>query len=839
MANKIIHKHSNVVNTTTIDNVQTTVAKLPTSEQLDYGEIAINYAKNHETISIKNNNNEVVEFRTSDYILDTVAANFDELADIVEENEKVAAQGLVDLKDDIQNLKTEIENIIIENEEVIAHDLNALSFEIEKKLDKDTYADVNKYGVVKFGTNYDNGNLNTHFFKVGIKDGIPQIPLDSEQFSKNNDRIELKNGLIKTDVTWGESSDMNDLKTPGIYDIYGERRRVHDNLPINNSNPGHTIAGRLTVVDSTLKPSDGSTPTEICITQFLSLSNRTGGDGASYVRTYNEENGNGAWSSWQKQQGIVETFINTDEYELPASSFQNGQIVIPPVSGGLNAMINNGMYSGLYVSADFLSGGIPEFVETFVLVVINDYAAAGLMGRSRRISQLKYAIDTLTGENSIKKRIGTDNGSGGFTWTNWESIEYNLTKKVTYNELKSLKNNNLLIPGRKYEITDYYFTSTQNEVTVDLSENIIFSIIVEAINENTLDENAKIKSDELLESDKWEVKYCLDNDTSRFAWADTTDGRGVIYYMKDNVNNELPYDFTNVVFKYYDGENQMGGSEVPTIDYYYQFSNTMRRDPINLEEYSIYCKNNKVGSFYTGGKLYIPFVIFTYSKDGDCISTNNVVGENCNNIWIYSSNNNRIGNNCGLPFNHLEVYVGTAGNYLPRVYYYKNCYLISLVYSDNNIIGDNSFYLTLHNTSGNTIDSYFNYSICKPMIDFYKNYDRNNLTGPPKQSQIIEPNSNGIFVFSEFESFKTDLEYDPIPMEFNYYIGSVGMNHIDKYCDRIKLDGYCNYIGAHCDNIAMSGNYNFFGPGVNRESYGQLIKNVLNIGSSYEQRWNK
>ena len=43
----------------------------------------------------------------------------------------------------------------------------------------------------------------------------------------------------------------------------------------------------------------------------------------------------------------------------------------------------------------------------------------------------------------------------------------------------------------------------------------------------------------------WELKYCLDNDKDLFAWADTN-GKGVIYYMKDEFGNEAPYDFKNV-----------------------------------------------------------------------------------------------------------------------------------------------------------------------------------------------------------------------------------------------------------------------------------------------------
>ena len=47
----------------------------------------------------------------------------------------------------------------------------------------------------------------------------------------------------------------------------------------------------------------------------------------------------------------------------------------------------------------------------------------------------------------------------------------------------------------------------------------------------------------------WRLNYCLDNDTKRFAWADTTNGKGVIYWMKDEWGNECPYDFKNIQFK--------------------------------------------------------------------------------------------------------------------------------------------------------------------------------------------------------------------------------------------------------------------------------------------------
>lgn len=45
----------------------------------------------------------------------------------------------------------------------------------------------------------------------------------------------------------------------------------------------------------------------------------------------------------------------------------------------------------------------------------------------------------------------------------------------------------------------------------------------------------------------WELKYCLDNDKELFAWADTN-GKGVVYYLKDEFGNEAPYDFKNVKY---------------------------------------------------------------------------------------------------------------------------------------------------------------------------------------------------------------------------------------------------------------------------------------------------
>lgn len=234
------------------------------------------------------------------------------------------------------------------------------------------------------------------------------IPYNKEQFCLKYNGLNLMDGIASgvTKVTWDANSNMNDYMEPGIYDIYGERTVKTDNLPITNDGSGHSFAARLTVVASTLQPNN----TEKCITQFLQLSNRMGGEGNTYIRTYNENNnGLNGWSEWKKLQGMVESYINTDTVGITTTGGQ---------TTGLNSMTETGMYSGIYT--DDLSLQAPTFVETFVLVVINDYAVSGQAGTPRRISQLKYATDTLTGQCTVKKRIGT--GSDSISWGDWEDI---------------------------------------------------------------------------------------------------------------------------------------------------------------------------------------------------------------------------------------------------------------------------------------------------------------------------------------------------------------------------------------------------------------------------------
>lgn len=131
-------------------------------------------------------------------------------------------------------------------------------------------------------------------------------------------------------------------------------------------------------------------------------------------------------------------------------------------------------------------------------------------------------------------------------------------EEVDYEQLKSMKAHSELKPGSSYRITDYDFTLSPQFISTEKlqSAHRNFDIIVTAIDINILDENAKAivhDGDSYFATSNlnaWELKYCFDNDTDRFDYiaSDGEGGKGFIYYMKDEFNNEANYDFKNAQY---------------------------------------------------------------------------------------------------------------------------------------------------------------------------------------------------------------------------------------------------------------------------------------------------
>ena len=127
--------------------------------------------------------------------------------------------------------------------------------------------------------------------------------------------------------------------------------------------------------------------------------------------------------------------------------------------------------------------------------------------------------------NSAYEALGTEINSLTEKTTALEVRATNAVK-VTYTELKSLRDAGKLVAGTQYRITDYVTTTTQENTR---SAGHQFDIIVTADDESTLNEEARAINHKFDNPDDdyfkdcnlsaWKIWYCLDNDSDRFAWA--------------------------------------------------------------------------------------------------------------------------------------------------------------------------------------------------------------------------------------------------------------------------------------------------------------------------------
>ena len=365
-------------------------------------------------------------------------------------------------------------------------------------------------------------------------------------------------------------------------------------------------------------------------------------------------------------------------------------------------------------------------------------------------------------------------------------IAANTLVKVTWQELKDKRDLGLLTPGAQYRITDYECTTTQANTQ---SAGHQFDIIVVADDVNKLNENARAclhEGDTYFANSKleaWKLKYCLDNDVNRFAWAqkeyleaygDTyvyvdkrtvslthsgntevyfwvhsdsphmavgtlikpievgvteihslysddegvtwyeddaieianfyqAGGKGVIYRMIDEFNNDVPYDFKNIQFKrkLTDGElDPVSGVDTWCYTFTgisYEYSTLIDGTVLKASEYftdegSNLYKNNKIGiheykRFAEDGYDKIVQqcndIVFIgrydeepYTEEGPAklvlFSFNNVLGAQCSdmtfganchsNTFDNSCYSNTFGNNCSYNTFGNNCYSNTFGN---------------------------------------------------------------------------------------------------------------------------------------------------------------------------------
>lgn len=403
------------------------------------------------------------------------------------------------------------------------------------------------------------------------------------------------------------------------------------------------------------------------------------------------------------------------------------------------------------------------------------------------------------------------------------SLDINEEKlvKITYSELKLLRDNSQLTPGSFYRITDYVTTTTQSETQ---SANQPFDVIVLALSENTLCEDAKAILHEgdtyFADSDlsSWELKYCLDNDKTRFEWADETNGKGVIYYIKDEFNNECPYDFKNIMFKYDD-------------KYYYTFSFIsdndyvedliLRQDLTNDEglRYGTYC--NIIKPYYPESKILTQSLnnnifIFNGLKYEYYGCYNNIFNVNCCNNIIYCSCfvSNTFGSYCQSNIFEDTCEFNTFGDRCSSNFFGHGCCRNTFGHCfEHNTFGE---YCSDNIFKNHCYSNSFGEYCCNNTFGYYFEH---NTFGEYCNSNTFGDNcaSNTFIDNCESNSFGNSCTSNTFGVYCCY-------NIFGNDCERNKFGDNCytNTFGSSCNDntFGSSCNSNTFGDKCNRNTFG-------------------
>jgi hypothetical protein len=304
--------------------------------------------------------------------------------------------------------------------------------------------------------------------------------------------------------------------------------------------------------------------------------------------------------------------------------------------------------------------------------------------------------------------------------------------EIEYADLVALRNSSGLTSGMQYRITD--FVTTVHSGLTTTSAGHPFDIIAFADDESTLNENVRFiqqEGDTYFANSNlaaWEGKYTIDNDPNRFDWAAADgSGKGVIYYLKDEFDNECGYDFKNVLYNGITFPNT-----ATTINNVYTFcitgatnSDASLSSSNKVNNNVIPCLTNNDGN----GSLILNETIFfgtenynnTFGKNAYLnkfgpSTYRNVFGDDCSgNTFTTNCEWNHVGNYCCNNFFNADFRQNTIGNGFQENQ------------STSAAIENNTFNTSCHkiqfNTGGapasfehNTFDSHVNY------LDFSANY---------------------------------------------------------------------------------------------------------------------
>ena len=456
--------------------------------------------------------------------------------------------------------------------------------------------------------------------------------------------------------------------------------------------------------------------------------------------------------------------------------------------------------------------------------------------------------------NNVKNIIDTDKIETNNAITNLDTrvdtVEGALANQIisiTYAELKTLRDSGQLVPGQQYRITDYTCTTTTPGTK---SAGHVFDIIVTADDENTLNEVARAIQHEgdsyfiNCDLNAWKIWYCLDNDTTRFAWADGTNGKGVIYRMIDEFNNDVPYDFKNIQFyRKWDSSKSLwstissDNTGVPC----YTFSSAGKSSTTSFTDYSLSASNNVhsnvIKEYTSSNKQTLNNNCFfgnncqsnTFGNNCRC----NSFGVNCGyNSFADGCDNNIFYNNCLLNSFGSDCYSNTFRGDCSRSTFGNSCVRNTFGSDcDYNSFGNRCYGNTFgneckynsfgnrcyDNTFGNKCDDNFLGNNCYNNT-FRNRCDDNSFDDNCYYNNLDVGCSNNSFgIYCGSNSFGANCYYNSFG---NYFYNNSLLNN----CDKNSFGNYCtdNFFYSKCINNSFGNNcyHNSLGNGNSCNSFG-------------------
>lgn len=437
-------------------------------------------------------------------------------------------------------------------------------------------------------------------------------------------------------------------------------------------------------------------------------------------------------ANYNMQGGTVINFTNDSGYTKNVGTVTSVNNVQPDSNG--NVAISIPDVSNFVTNTD-LETTLQDYAET------SDLAEVATSGSYNDLTN-KPVIDTelsTTSTNAVQNSVITQA---------LQNIDVDTLIPVTYAELVQLKTNSQLKAGAFYRVTDFVTTTngaSPNNNEPSRSAGHPFDLIIQALGESNLSD---ICTAALHENDtyfannnlgSWQIWYDIDNSTSKYAWADSTNGKGVIYRLIDEFGNDLSFDFKNIQFyrdktlaKYSTIASYLTSSD----NYYYVFSKntsgTVTDKSLNANTH-----DNIIGAYIGGSSntRYLENTIFVHTAN-TVTDTNTIGTENYNNTCC----GNFYGNSIDMLF---------YNNIIANNFYYNN---IGAVFRDNKI-GENFLKNTIVGVFyENTIDEFFYYN--EIGFAFYGNtignYFYGNKTCSDFYNNTIPLNSHNNFFGTRF-----------------------------------------------------------------------------------------